>query len=58
VKIFEYPKEISVRGSIGLHRNKVLKVKTGRGVSDDNYGAGTMTNQRLDNDAWTTRAWL
>jgi len=43
--IFEYPREISTRGATGLHRNKGLKVKIGRGGSDDGYGGGVTTNR-------------
>jgi len=34
-------------GATGLHRNRGLKVKTGRGGSNDDYGGGATTNQRL-----------
>ena len=55
--IFEYPREISTRGATGLHRNKGLKVKIGRGGSDG-YGGGVTTNRWLDGGAWAARAWL
>jgi len=58
VNIFECPREISARVTSGLHRNKVLKVKAGRGGYDDSYRGCTMTNWWLNDGAWTTRAWL
>ena len=43
-------------GATGLHRNRGLKVKTGRGGSGDGYGGGVTTNRRLDDDAWAAHA--
>jgi len=58
VKIFECPREIFVRVASGLHRNEILKVKTGRGGCGDSYGGGAMTNRRLNSGAMKTCAWL
>jgi len=46
---------ISTRGATGLHRNRGLRVKTGRGGSGD--GGGATTNRRLEGGAWAARAW-
>ena len=49
---------ISTRGATGLHRNRGLRVKTGRWSSSDSDRGGATTNRRLDGGAWAARAWL
>jgi len=47
---------ISKKGATGLHRNRDLRVKTGRGGSGDGDGGGATTNWRLEGGAWAARA--